>query len=163
MKRLIKNFSIICLICAAMISLMIGANLHRIHNFSANMVAQTFPVNYKIEYRNSISPSISVAPVQFVNEAAIITSAVGNKIIPITDAVFICQETSLLAKNTLRSGLLSAFIIFAVACLPIALTVISFSLHSKKSRFNTTKCRSRSADHYTTDSARNSKHIPNVA
>lgn len=127
MKRLRKGFAALCLTAAALLAMMIGAGLPRIHRYSADAVDRLFPVSYQITYRNADARSVT-APVRFTADTAIVTAAPGGtgESIPLSDAVFVCLQSELRAQNMLRSGLLSAAVVSAAASLPITLAAIAF-------------------------------------
>ncbi|HWP50249.1 MAG TPA: hypothetical protein VN626_01000, partial [Clostridia bacterium] len=125
MKRLEKRFTTLCLVAAATLSLIIGAGLPRIQVFSSNVVSRLFPVEYQITYRNAVAQPI-FAPVHFITDTAILTTSEGDTTVLVSDAVFVCMQNELRIQNTLRSGLLSAFLVLVSACLPSAFAATAY-------------------------------------
>lgn len=131
MKRLRKCFLPLYLAVATALSLMIGIGLPHIQTFSADIISRFFPVDYQVTYRDTQAQTV-IAPVHFLSNTAIIATPTGDTVIPLSDAVFVCLENELRKQNTLRSGLLSVFLLFAATCLPMALATMAIDRSMRK-------------------------------
>ena len=161
MKRSEKRFTTLCLVAAATLSLMIGAGLPHIQVFSANVVSRLFPVAYQITYRGAETQPI-LAPVHFLTDTAIVTTPEGDKTILVSDAVFVCMHSELRIQNTLRSGLLSVFLILVAACLPSAFAVTAYN-HGMRKFHRGTKHRTNEASRCPPHCAHHAPTMPSAA
>lgn len=164
MKRLRKRFAAFCLTAAALLAVAIGAGLPRIQQYSADLVARLFPVTYEITFRNAEVQSVT-APVRFAAGNAIVVASAGNtgdKMIPMSEAVFVCLQNELRAQNMLRSGLLTAAVVLIIALLPIALAATAFSVGMPRAR-SSTKRRVQAAPCRPATCARQTPTMPSAA
>lgn len=161
MKRINKKFSVLCLIAAAVLSLMIGIGLPRIQTFSANMVSRLYPVAYQITYRSAEAQSIT-AQAHFLADTAIITTPSGDTAIPLSEAVFVCLQNERRTQNILRCGLLTVIILLAAVCVSAALVAMAFSNKTCKALSGSKRC-VHTTPRYTTKGARHTSTMPSVA
>lgn len=164
MKRLRKRFAAFCLTAAALLAVAIGAGLPRIQYYSADLIARLFPVTYQVTYRNTGAQPVT-APVRFAADNAIVSASasdVDDKVIPMSDAVFVCLQNELRAQNMLRSGLLTGVVVLTAALLPITLAAMAFAISMPRVR-NSVKRRVPAAPHRPAACARQTSTIPSVA
>lgn len=161
MKRLRKRFAMLCLAAAAVFAITIGAGLPRIQNYSADVVARLFPVTYRITYRSAKAQPVT-APVRFTADSAIVAASSGDMVVPLSDAVFVCLQNELRAQNMLRSGLLTAVVVFIAASLPVTLAAAAFAVAAPRVRSGA-KRRMQAAPRRPAACAQHTSAIPSVA
>lgn len=115
---------------AALLSVIIGAQLSGIKAFASRIIDSSFPVSYNVAYRTGEHQAVENAHVRFEDDTAYITANGVTTAADISDAVFTCTEKELRSQNTVRGFLLFILIAAAAYSIPFSFVCFGFSLRA---------------------------------
>jgi len=141
MKTYFKNMSMFFMGLAAIASLVIGLNITNVKNFSASVINSVFPLECRVEYRESGSV-IENALVTFDGDIAIVKSGSDSHKISIDDIVLTDDTHTQRVENTTRAFLLFAAIMLIAASLPLSLICVSLNYRAAALACSHAKARS---------------------
>ena len=126
MKRNLKNISNLFFAAAAIFAFIFGLNLTSIQTLGDNIIENTFPVRYDIDFANG--STISDAVVKFNGDTAVIYANNAKKTVSLNDAVFTCVDKETQQRNIVRGGLMSLLLFSLSSMFVLSLIWLGFEV-----------------------------------
>lgn len=145
MKSRLNRFSLLPLTLSILLSLLVSFSLPAVREASQGAVNKAFPVSYDISFGGESSLTKTL-PVRFEGDVAVIGTMGAQRRIPVSSAVFSCNDRQEITRNTLRTALLFAISTMALYSLPLSLICIS-CLPCKRRMSQTSRARAHIRTH----------------
>lgn len=126
MKTYYKNMSMFFMGLAVIASLIIGLNVTNVKNLSSNIINSVFPLECRVEYRES-GEIVNNALVTFDGDIAIIKSDSDSHKVSVDDIILTDDTHAQRTENTTRAFLLFAAVMLMAAALPLSLICVSLN------------------------------------